>query len=45
MKKVCYYGNGNGLQTQQRKTNDKSDDPVFPPLGHNPVYEHRGTHT
>ncbi len=44
MKKVCYYGNGNGLQTQQRKTNDKSDDPVFPPLGHNPVYEHRGTH-
>lgn len=30
---------------ERQKTNDKSDDPVFPPLGHDPVYEHRGTHT
>jgi len=24
-------------------TNDKSDDPVLPPLGHDPGYEHSGT--
>lgn len=24
--------------------NNKSGDPVIPPLGYNPVYEHDGTH-
>lgn len=33
----------NKSNEQRQKT--KSDDPVFPPLGHDPVYEHRGTHT
>ena len=26
------------------KNNNKSDDPVIPPLGYNPAYEHDGTH-
>lgn len=25
-------------------TNNQNGDPVIPPLGYNPVYEHDGTH-